>query len=109
MSKTPFSNKCKVLGDLWLYYRADAEDDNNWSEFFEWADIALPLSHMLDQGLAILPATEKGKESEGFIEQAWTTFCEIISIDPDAEYNHLGECWEASPNAPKIDVIEMEM
>lgn len=109
MSKTAFSNKCSILGDLWLYYRADAEADENWSEFFAWADIALPLSHMVSQGLANIPATEKGMESERFIEEAWKTFCEIISIDPDASYEHLGECWEASPNAPTIDVIEMRM
>lgn len=109
MSKTPFSSKCEILGDLWLYYREDAQSDPNWSEFFEWADIALPLSHMVSQGLAILPATEGGMEAEKFIEDAWTTFCELISIDADAQYNTLGQCWEASPNSPMVNVVEMEI
>lgn len=109
MSKTPFSKKCEILGDLWLYYRDEATTDENWSEFFAWADIALPLSHMVNQGLAILPATDGGMEAERFIEDAWTTFCELISIDPDNNYDNLGKCWEASPNAPMISVVEMEI
>jgi hypothetical protein len=109
MSKTAFSNKCSILGDLWLYYRTEAESDYNWNEFFVWADIALPLAHMLDQNYVKIDGKGNGDIATKFIEDAWTTFCEIIAIDPDAKYSNLGECWEASPNGPKVEVKEMKM
>ena len=111
MSKTPFSSKCQVLGELWLYYREDSADHDEWAQFFAWADIALPLSYMLWQELAILPATDGGMESEQLIEQTWTTFCEMISIDPDAEYSSIADAWGASPNDPytKVEVKQVKM
>ena len=109
MSKTPFSSKCQILGELWLYYRDEAKSDENWLQFFDWADVALPLSYMLWQGFAIVPATSSGMESEKFIEDAWKTFCEVISISPDEQYENLGDCWGASPNSPLINVVDMEL
>ena len=109
MSKTPFSSKCDVLGELWLYYREEAPEHDEWAQFFAWADIALPLSYMLWQGLAVLPATDDGSYAESLIEQTWTTFCEMISIDPDAEYLTVGDAWAASPNKPYLDVEVKEV
>ena len=104
MSKTPFSDKCHVLGELWLFYREDAHDHVEWAQFFDWADIALPLSYMLWQGLAVLPATDDGSYAEDIIEKTWTTFCEMISIDPDEQYFGIEDAWGASPNPPYFDV-----
>lgn len=111
MSKTPFSSKCDVLGELWLYYRDESADHEEWAQFFAWADVALPLSYMLWQGLAVLPATEDGSYAENIIEQTWTTFCEMISIDPDAEYAGIDDAWNASPNPPymNVEVKEVKM
>lgn len=109
MSKTPFSKKCEILGDLWLYYREEAATNENWSEFFAWADIALPLSHMVSQGFAVLTATDEGVEAEKFIEDAWITFCEIIAIDPDKNYESIADAWDASPNPRYLNVELREM
>lgn len=104
MPKTPFSDKCNVLGELWLYYREDAREHEEWAQFFDWADIALPLSYMLWQNLAVLPATNDGSYSEKIIEETWITFCEMISIDPNDEYADLGDAWNASPNPSYLNV-----
>jgi len=99
MSKTPFSNKCKVLGELWLYYREQASQHNEWQQFFEWADIALPLAYMSWQELVIIKP-----DAEQYVHDAWVTFCEMIEIDADAEYKGIEHAWEISPNLPYLDV-----
>ena len=108
MSKTAFSSKCQILGELWLYYREDAKVDEVWSQFFDWADVALPLSYMIWQNLAVLDPDNPSEGTE-FIDAAWTTFCEMINIDPNSAYTTLGDCWDASPNAPLIEIRKMEI
>lgn len=45
MSKTTFSSKCEILGSLWTFYKDT--DDKTWSEFFERADVGLPLAYVV--------------------------------------------------------------
>lgn len=97
MLKTNFSEKCKVLGELWLYYREDASTNDGWSSFFEINDIALPLSYMIDSGLAIVAGDGRAEE---YIDQTWTMFCDFIGIDPDGWYKTIEEAFSASPNPP---------
>jgi hypothetical protein len=94
MSKTTFSSKATILGDLWLEYREDIKGNKDWEEFFTWADIALPLSFMVSKGYAGEP-TDDGVE---MIEQAWDVFCKMIEIEADIEYADLGECFDKSPH-----------
>ena len=92
MSKTTFFDKTDILGDFWLYYRQDANKQEAWQEFFEWADVALPLSFMVSKGYAD-NATEEGIK---MIEDTWLVFCEMIEIDPDAEFSTVADCFAAS-------------
>jgi hypothetical protein len=92
MSKTTFSSKTDILGEFWLYYRADAKKQKAWQEFFAWADVALPLSFMVSKGY-VDNATDDGVE---MIEQAWVVFCEMIDIDPDEEFSTVADCFAAS-------------
>lgn len=108
MSKTPFSSKCQILGELWLYHREDANDDEVWSQFFDWADVALPLSYMIWNDLAVLNPDDPS-EGMQYIEDAWITFCEMIVIDPDNKYTNLGDCWDASPNSPLVTIKKMSI
>lgn len=95
MSKTAFSNKCAILGELWLFYREDAKHDEAWSEFFRWTDVGLPLAYMIWQGIA---GIKKGQEN--YINEPWNTFCAMIDIDPNANYSSLADCFFVSPNKP---------
>jgi hypothetical protein len=91
MSKTTFSNKCEILGDLYFWHKDT--DNEVWSDFFEWGDVGLPLAYMVKQGYAT--AKDKGKES---IEEAWKMFCEIIEVDSELRYLSLADIFDASEN-----------
>lgn len=95
MSKTNFSNKCEILGSLYMWYKDT--DNETWQEFFTWADLGLPLAYLAWQDLAT--AKPEGKE---IIEDTWNVFCEMIAIDPNLKYGNLAEAFDASSN-PKLD------
>lgn len=96
MSKTPFSSKCDVLGGLWLYYREEAQKNEDWSEFFRYNDIGLPMAYALSEEL-VETATEDGTE---LIEETWLMFCSYINIDPDGEYKTIVDAFESSSQPP---------
>lgn len=104
MSKTHFSNKCHVLGELWLYYREDAQNHDEWQQYFDWADIALPLAYMAWQDLATVKP-----EAKKYVDDAWITFCEMIGIDATQSYDGIADAWGASPNPPYLDVAVKNM
>ena len=93
-TKTPFSTKCEILGTLWTFYKDT--DNDNWAEFFRWADIGLPLSYMISQGHATAKA--EGKE---IVNETWSVFCEMIKIDSEEKYDNLNSALAASPQ-PEI-------
>jgi hypothetical protein len=92
-SKTVFSKQCEILGSLWLDYREEAKGNQVWGDFFAWADISLPLAYVAWQGIATIKS-----DSKSYVSEAWEVFCEMISIDANAKYENLGECFDASPN-----------
>lgn len=106
MSKTLFSSKCRVLGELWLYYRDESSQHNEWEQFFDWADIALPLAYMSWQELVTVKP-----DARRYIDDAWTTFCEMIEIDSTIEYDSIQSAWDASPNSPylNVDIKDVKM
>jgi hypothetical protein len=40
---TPFSNRCEILGDLWVAYKGDPE----FEDFISYNDLGLPLAYVL--------------------------------------------------------------
>lgn len=94
MGKTPFSNKCEILGNLWLFYSEKAQEHDGWRDFFEWANVGLPLAYASWQGLATIKP-----EGKDIVNETWETFCKVIAIDPLAKYADLNEAFESSPNA----------
>jgi hypothetical protein len=96
MSKTTFSDKCRILGDFWLDYREDASKDENWAKFFEYADMGLPLAFLIDRGYAD-NATDIGTE---VIDETWNVFCEMCDVDADAAYITVADVFDASPQPP---------
>lgn len=97
--KTPFSKRCEILGELWLYYREDAAKNDVWSQFFTVYDIGLPLAYMHWQDLA----TVISADGEASVSAAWDSFCRIIDIDIEDDYDSLGDCFDSSPNEPLED------
>ena len=102
MSKTPFSNKCVVLGGLWLFYREEAEKDQYWNSFFQYNDVGLPLAYMIGEEIVVPSGND---QAEMIIDETWQFFCEAINIDPDEYYETLDDAFAASPN-PRLEVNE---
>lgn len=107
MSKTPFSNKCAILGELWCFYREEAATDDTWTDFFSWADVALPMAFTLWMDMTSIKRGEKGDEAKGFIDEAFDMLCEMLDVDRDGSYKDLSDFFAASPNAPMQTVKQM--
>ena len=99
--KTPFSKRCEILGNIWLFYSEDAKRDATWSEFFDIYDIGLPLAYFVTTGIA---SVKRGKES--YVNDAWNDMCDIINVDKFAKYQDLAAIFAASPNEPLEDEEE---
>lgn len=97
MNKTAFSEKCKILGDLWLYYREEVEGNEAWENFFAYNDVALPLAYLIAYDIALVSGDG---QAEKFIDQTWATFCDYIEIDPEGWYRTIDEAFAASNRPP---------
>lgn len=97
-----FFDKCKVIGQLWVIYRDEAEENEAWSDFFRYNDVGLPAAHLIAQRY-VVPVEES--EIYFFINETWRMFCDYIDIDPNGEYKSINDAWDASPNLP-IEVEE---
>ena len=92
-----FSNKCAVLGQLWLFYREDAEKNEYWQQFFRINDIALPACYLIDSEYV---TASENSDLSAYIDETWEMFCEFISIDADGEYEDIAAAFGASSNPP---------
>lgn len=93
MSKTPFSSQVEILGLVWFHYKDKAQDHDGWHEFFEWADLGLPLAY-----LAFTDMCNIKPDGKRIVLETWTTLCEVLDVDPDARYDSLQALFDASPN-----------
>jgi hypothetical protein len=94
MPKTPYSDKTKVLAELWSNYRESGLERDGWREFFTYYDFTLTLSYFEQQGWV----TIKGGEAEKGIQETWDSLCNMLGINEDAEYNDIAAMFAASPN-----------
>ena len=97
MNKTGFSEKCQILGDLWLFYKDNVLGNKEWEDFFAVNDVALPLCYMIANDIAIVSGDG---QAEQFIDETWDMFCEYIEIDPEGWYQNLTEAFAASDRPP---------
>ena len=92
-----FSNKCEILGDLWLFYREDIKGNEAWEEFFSYNDVSLPLAYMLKSNYVTI---NEDSDAIGYINETWEIFCDYISVDPEKDYEDIAGVFAASPNKP---------
>lgn len=79
-NKTPFSNKCQILADLWMEYR----DDEEFADFIEYNDLGLPLAYAISANIV-----ESSLSAQGFIDEAWNLFLAGLGIEEDEGYDSL--------------------
>lgn len=94
-TNTPYSNRCAILGELWLSYKQDEE----FADFIEYNDIGLPLAFAIAEG--IIP---NAPLAENYINETWDLFLEGLEIK-DTNFNSLDEIlglWYRALRGPDV-------
>jgi DNA-binding PucR family transcriptional regulator len=92
MSETPtnhFSNRCKILADLWLGYRQDEE----FRDFIEYNDLGLPLAYAFANDIA-----KETEIAERFVNESYELFAESLGVSDEDEFETLEAMLEQSTN-----------
>lgn len=79
---TDFSNKVKILADLWINYR----DEDDFVDFCDYNDLGLPLAYLADNGLAT--ASELGNK---YIAETFDLLLVSLKISEDTGFEDLDE------------------
>ena len=91
MSKTPFSKKCEILSQVWIWYKDSDSRDDGWLSFFQWHDLSLPLAYLAHNGYATI-----SRDKRYFIEDTWRDYCVLLGIDPSAGYLDVKHTFDVS-------------
>jgi len=86
-TNTPFDKRCEILADLWMNYR----DDENFKEFIEYCDLALPLAYAIHG--EIITVEVGNTQPNDFIEEAWNILVAGFRKE-DTGFNSLDEIME---------------
>ena len=79
---TPIETQANILAQLWLDYR----DEDYFKDFFEYADLGLPLSYLLANNIV----TRNG-QTDKFVEDTWQLFLGLCGHDEDTGFEDLEE------------------
>lgn len=72
MLTTTFDNKALILGQLWIQFKGDDE----FSDFFEYNDLGLPLAFAFAEGIVNHTPT-----LEQYINETWDLFLEGLDTE----------------------------
>ena len=89
---TPFSNRCEILGDLWLGYR----DDEEFSDFFEYNDLGLPLAYAIKNDIA-----HTAPMAETLINETFDILLGALELE-DTGFDSLEQLLEQSSKQVKV-------
>jgi hypothetical protein len=85
---TTFTNKCEILGELWMDYREDEE----FQDFIDYNDLGLPLGYMFASGIITVP-TDK---AEDIINETFDLLLGSMNIK-DTGFDTLDDVFEKAP------------
>jgi hypothetical protein len=92
-TSTPFSNRCSILGELWVTYKGDPQ----FSDFIEYNDLGLPLAYAIFT--EIVTPTPK---AEMFINETFDLLLTALDL-ADEDYDSLDDLLIASGNLEPED------
>lgn len=72
--ETTFGNKCSILAEIWLNYRADED----FEDFIEYNDVGLPLAYVLDNEIA-----DANEASERFVNETFELLLQRFEIEDE--------------------------
>ena len=85
ITTTPFSNKCEILGELWLKYRSEPE----FEDFIDYNDLGLPIAYAIAND--IVKSTDLAKS---FIEETFDLLLVSLGLE-DEDWENLDEMLSA--------------
>jgi hypothetical protein len=71
-SPTTFTNRCRILSELWMDYRQDEE----FKDFMEYNDLGLPLAYALSEGIV-----ERTDLASTFINEAFDILLTAVDVE----------------------------
>lgn len=71
MEQTSFTNRCRILSELWLDYR----DDEEFQDFIQYNDLGLPLAYAISEGIV-----EKTEIASNFINEAFDILLSALGV-----------------------------
>lgn len=71
MEQTSFTNRCRILSELWLDYR----DDEEFQDFIQYNDLGLPLAYAISEGIV-----EKTDIASNFINEAFDILLSALGV-----------------------------
>lgn len=86
MNKTPYSEVCSILGELWMDYK----DDEAFADFIAYNDLGLPLAYVVSEG--IVSSTPL---AEQYIMESWNILLDSLEVE-DTGYADLNELLDAA-------------
>ncbi len=81
ITTTPFSNKCEILGELWLKYRSEPE----FEDFIDYNDLGLPVAYAIAND--IVKSTDLAKS---FVEETFDLLITSLELE-DTGWDNLDE------------------
>lgn len=78
--------KCEIIEEFIRDHAELPTENNHLLQFLEINDLGIPLAQSVCYGLTTL--TPEGEE---IIEDTWTDFCSLLSVNPNGEYDELSD------------------
>lgn len=78
---TPINKQAEILSELWMDYR----DEDYFKDFFEYADLGLPLAYLLTNNIVT-----RNSETDKFISDTWEMFLGLVALE-DTGFETLGD------------------
>jgi hypothetical protein len=85
ITTTPFSNKCSILGELWLSYRSEED----FEDFIDYNDLGLPIAYAIAND--IVKSTDLAK---AFVDETFDLLLVALGLEDEA-WEHLDEMLSA--------------
>lgn len=79
---TPIKKQAEILSELWMDYR----DEEYFKDFFEYADLGLPLAYLLANNIVT-----RNNETDKFIGDSWDIFLGLCGYAEDTGFETLGD------------------
>lgn len=73
-ASTPFSNRCDILAELWIAYKGDED----FSDFFEYNDLGLPIAYALSTDIV-----KTTPIAEGFVNETFELLLSALEVEDE--------------------------